>query len=469
MGPRKKVDVAKIPAWSHVEILPPYKVTVREELPRGRRLYLWWRAGGNWKKRALSEERIHGRLLRNERGEIDADILRWAIEQAKRKCLELAGDPSAVTLGATTEVARPLTIGETKAVLVDPDHGPYPHDSAYRRELLRELAYAERAWGKDTAWAAIDDDALMRLWRRRLTELVESGKTGVRGTEVTMQRILTIAAVLRQKRRIPLSAALAPEDWRDQVVRYWKGLTHSARDPQPRRPRHTQEELRKILKASAEVDPRLELLLALGAELRLGQVRRCMRSDLDLAAGTLTVPGSGDKRGTTMDLTPGQRAIAVRELAGTLAPLEARYQAGELQDYPLFPAGRLMRWRQSKGSVLGPGMRLTRPVSREWVIKNFHLAEDKAEVKRISGRAAYGLRRVAVDEVITAGLSLSGLQAHGGWTNVKIPMDIYREQENRAGRAEAARHRAELRGEQAEAPATETADQQEGDEEGSAS
>jgi len=58
------------------------------------------------------------------------------------------------------------------------------------------------------------------------------------------------------------------------------------------------------------------LLLALGAELRLGQVVRARRSDLDLIAETFKVLRRGKKRGTVAHLTVGQ--LAAKRIRGRI-------------------------------------------------------------------------------------------------------------------------------------------------------
>jgi hypothetical protein len=49
--------------------------------------------------------------------------------------------------------------------------------------------------------------------------------------------------------------------------------------------------------------------MALGAELRLGQVIRCRRPDLSLEHATLTVRGKGHKKGAVEHLTAGQMRV----------------------------------------------------------------------------------------------------------------------------------------------------------------
>lgn len=445
-GPRT-IDLATEPPWTHTETHPGgIKVVVEEWLPRRRRLYLRWREDGNWRKQALGEERQFGRCLRDDRGYVDENVAMWAVTQAKRKCLELAGDPSAAQHAAASSRPAVLTLGGTKAVLTDANTGPYPHDTSYRRELLRALAYAIRVWGSERTWVSVDTDALTLLWRQRVRELHAKGTVGIRGTEVTMQRVMTIASQLHLKGhlRSPLTMG---RTWKQSLRDYWRGLTGAERDPEPHRPRHTEAELRRILTASEGVDPRMHLLLVLGAELRLGQVRRSMRRDLDLEQGTLAIAGRGKKKGAVIDLTAGQLSVVTAVLeTGYLADLETRYQVGDLPDFPLFLGGHFLGRKAGHWRV-GKGAKLTRPVSREWVHENFHAAERAAKVPVIRLRGAYGLRRVAVDAALNEGISEAGLQAAGGWSDVKIPHSVYRDNENKAGRAEAAKVRAKVRGE----------------------
>lgn len=102
------------------------------------------------------------------------------------------------------------------------------------------------------------------------------------------------------------------------------------------------------------IDPRTELAVELGAELRLGQVLRAMRSDFDPTStalapyGKLRVRGRGKKAGETVVLTAEQRAALDRSLAGYLSELEAQYDPEHKKtDYCLFVAGVLAGGRQS--------------------------------------------------------------------------------------------------------------------------
>ena len=79
----------------------------------------------------------------------------------------------------------------------------------------------------------------------------------------------------------------------------------------------------------------------------------------------------------------------------------------------------------------------------------FHDAERKAEVPVIKGRAAYGLRRAAVDAAKAAKISREGMQEHGGWVDNQMPDRIYADQEREYAREEARDVRAKIRGEEA--------------------
>jgi hypothetical protein len=99
----------------------------------------------------------------------------------------------------------------------------------------------------------------------------------------------------------------------------------------------------KLLEVSWSVDPRLGLVLALGIELRGGQVVRGLSSDLDLEKDRLMIYGAGKKKGTLVKLTKGQRAAVDRAMhpeTGYLRELEAAYQAKSIADYTLIPAGQ---------------------------------------------------------------------------------------------------------------------------------
>jgi hypothetical protein len=257
-------------AWTDVVGVGHGRVVVYEDLARDRAVTLrWWRPlKKNW-GRKTTELRIE----RDRRGEPTKASLAAAIGAATLKSAELLKGVGEKVTDAPT---APLTIGETRKALTDPDTGKYPHETPLRREVLRALDYAEVVWGKETPWLSIDDTAWTKLLRRRLESLLKQEKKGVRTTEITISRLATVTTWLRRVKKIPREAGLPPEDWREQLLEHWRGVTKSTRNPEPSRPRHTLDEMRKILGIASVIDPRLDLLLKLGAEYRLGQVVRSL-------------------------------------------------------------------------------------------------------------------------------------------------------------------------------------------------
>ena len=400
-------------AWRWAVGTGAAKVVALELVERGNGLYLRWREAGNWRKESLRE------CARTASGRLITAACDRAKAAARRKHRELMA-ALAAPLPAPDPLPVELTVADTLAVACDPRRGRWSLATAHGREVARSLALASAHWGQGQAWGSLTRADWRSLWRWRLEALRASGHGGFRGAELVVQRVATVA------------------DW---LVEDYERLAGAP--PEARRARHTLEELRRILEEAEGGDPRFALLLALGAELRLGQVVRCRRADLDLEAGTLRVRGRGRKGGVVVALTPGQQEAAARALGGYLAALE---RAGG--DYPLFPAGQLRGGRSGAGRVL-ERHRAAGPVGRRWMLAQFRLAEARAGVAHVRGRAAYGVRRAAVDAVKALGISREGLAAHGGWTDTQVPDRIYAEQGAAYAREEAARLRAVLRGESA--------------------
>lgn len=410
---------------------------VIEEMP-GRPGYVVMRrrSVGTWDKKSL------GRIpLRDERGA----ILESAIVTAKVEAAKWYQTITGRTPDVPTDEPQSYTVGETWTLISDPQTGKYPHRSPFRDELERALTYAGIAWGAETPWTAIDSDRWTLLMRKRLGEQVKQGRTGLRSTEITVSRILTAVNWLKKKKKIVMDAALIDAEWRDEMRQYWKGLTGEASVPDPNRPRHSDEEARALIAVSWAVDPRFGLMMALGAELRLGQVARAKRSDLDLTANTFTVKGSGDKKGETIDLTPGQSIAVQRAMEGYLRDVSA-HSARTKTDYYLFPVGRLLG--KKAGDPLASLEQAFADHVNENTIRDWYWAAEKlAGIPRVKGRGVYGVRRAAVDHALGKKVSQQGLKSLGGWSSDEMPRRVYADQANIAGRKEAATARASFRGE----------------------
>lgn len=436
VSPRGKRKLAAPEAFTMTLELGQFPITVEEK--KGRPGYVVMRCFRAGKQTLKAIGRM---AVRDDRGAVLPEAVSVAKDKATAWYRQLTGaEPTAAKAPAL------FTIGDTWAAISDPETGKYPHRSGFRDELQRALEYAGIIWGTATAWTAITSDSWTRLIRRRLTEQVKQNRTGLRSTEITVSRLLTAANWLRKKKRIPLEAAIIDSEWRDEMEAFWMGLTKQKSVPDPHRPRHTDAEVRAILEKSWARDPRFGFMMALGAELRLGQVARAKRSDLDMDANTFTVRGSGDKKGETIELTDGQQSAAERALDGYLRKAEALYEGTPETDYYLFPAAYLsgVNTREPFMSVkLARASHVAENTIRHW----YRDTETMAGVRHIQGRGAYGVRRRAVDSALEQDISEHGLKSLGGWSSGDMPRKVYADKANKAGRSEAAKVRAAFRGE----------------------
>lgn len=449
--------------WEEPLSLPPRKGYVYERSDREGALHVreWQPEKGAWRKASLKgslfddlDRRLTGRAL--------AERKQWARVEARRILQQWDAAASGEPESAAAARARRLTLGETRAVITAPDTGKYPADSHHRREVLRALDYAVSVWGPDREWSGIGKADLRQLGRRRVEQLRAAEEAGYRGAEITVARVLAIAAWLRDEGLIDERACLAPTHWKRELHAFWQEKA-GGRAYVPERPRYTLEESRAVLAAAPAIDPRLGLLLAVGAELRAGQVERCRRTDLACdEAGRpwrLTVPGRGKKGGAVVEFTDGQRAVVAAALgSGYLRHLEVAFRAGAIADYLLFPSGQLRGGRKGEDPVAVVAThRVDRQLAKRTLLDWFHLAETRAKVTPVPGGAFYRLRRAAVDFALAADVSRHGLMSLGGWADTQVPERIYADQEAVLHRGEATTLRGAFRGEVAAAPPAEPA------------
>ncbi len=356
---------------------------------------------------------------------------------------------------------RALLLGQTEKLVFDPDTGKYPlspdqEPTQHQAEVRAAIRYAVSVLGKDQTWNAMDRTTLRTVWRNRLRGLVKAGHTGVRGAEITLSRLLTVVRWLQDEGKIAMEAAQPGRGWRREIASDWKQITGAKSDPEVLRPRHTVEEMRKIIEQSRYVDPRAHLLLVLGAELRLGMVARLQRSQVNLLENTISIPSSGQKRGVKLYLTPGQGHHLAEDLQdGYLRRLERLYSAGDIDDYHLFPAGRLVRFEAGRlirfegagGPVAGLWNNDLGHVSRSTMQWWFRFAERLAGVPHRRGRGAYGLRRGSVDGAKDRSIDRDALKEFGGWTDTQMPDMVYASQEQAEAGKRARDIRSKIRGE----------------------
>jgi hypothetical protein len=252
----------------------------------------------------------------------------------------------------------------------------------------------------------------------------DTGRSGPRHAEVVVSTLYSVAAWLRDNEHLASDVARPPSGWRKQLREEWADALD--RDLTPARPRHTPEEMALLFRYLVRAEPRLQLALELGAELRLGQILRLQRTDVDIdragngpasdALGVITVRGRGKKHGETVVLTPEQRAALDGAWNGVLRDFEQAFRARQIDTYPLFPGGKLRC-----------GVAAIRASPKRWnartALDAFHALETISGVTSVPGRGWYGLRRTTTDlapEFTTDDRVLDRVGGHGRETREEI-------------------------------------------------
>ena len=195
------------------------------------------------------------------------------------------------------------------------------------------------------------------------------------------------------------------------------------------------------------IDPRQRLALELGAALRLGQVYRTCRSQVDMekfffildeedaapkAVGIVDVQGRGNKWSPGIALNGVSRRALEDAFSGYLSEFEALFQAGEIQDYPLCPAGRLHQGI-AKPSGKHALQSVTTDAGRGW----FRDLEATAGVEQVPGRVWYGLRRILMDTAPKYTGNEMTLNTMAG-TSTEMRNSVYQDQESLEAKVDAA-------------------------------
>lgn len=178
------------------------------------------------------------------------------------------------------------------------------------------------------------------------------------------------------------------------------------------------------------IDPRIDLAVNLGGELRIGQVIACMRSALHLEAiehapfGMLLIQGTEQKPSENLVLSQYERDAVDHALATYLCEFEATYDAKRLStDYPLFPSGTLRQGiaraastRRQSYTTATEKTRNGKQLTRDAALKMYREIERAAGVELIAGRAWYGLRRGTTDVAPSLTADRRTLNRLGGWS-----------------------------------------------------
>lgn len=456
--------MSKEKRWS--KSFGPYGRTIRvAEREPGGVLYLHWiDKSGKQRKRSLGHRD-------RERGEREAAYLSERLAREMEMLSQPNGTalPRSITVGevaglvtpplmagvtatesvaiqadvtsSAEQVTKPLTISEGIELAFDSDHGHFPTESRHKRESRRALDRLAARLPDDLTWEKLDLDQVTAQIRKAARASVDG--SGYRATELTWEMMYTVAQWLRDRKHIPLTAAVPRLKWKENLKREWEAIT--GHKVEPYQPRYTEEEAARLLAAAHKVDPRLELLLEIGVELRCGQVLRCRRSDLELEGGgfglgRVQVHGKGRKAGEVVDLHPEARECIDFALSeGYLADAEAAYREGKIKDYFLFPGGRLRRGRARVDNAAK--LHIHRRTLNDWIRE----LEVIAGVEYVPRRALYGLRRFATDLAEDFEKDDRVLNLLSGHLDSKTRRRIYQQRDRDKLRARAAITRRQMR------------------------
>ncbi len=390
--------------------------------------------------------------VRNAKGAIEQKLVRVVLRRIEQLADQLF-------FGEAPSGAKPreMTLSEGFDRVLDFDVGKYPTKTRRWDEVARAARRLCVLLGKQKPWTEVGPGDVRGIWRRLAKEYMRGNpsqpRCGARQAEVTVDALYATAAWLRDEGLLPADTLLPTTKWRSRLKSDWKEIVGES--VEPRRPRHTQEEMRRLFEnmRRPEVDPRFALAFDVGGEQRLGQVLRCKRSQLDLTPvdvsqisvlepgqlGSLKVEGSGQKRASIIFLTSEQRLAVESALSGYLADYETAFIRGEVDDYPVFPSGRLKAGR----AKLSPA---PQALTRDAALKMFRRLEEVAGVSRIKDRGWYGVRRVATDvaeDLVRDERVLNSLTGHRDSTTRRM---IYQDHERKEVLVEAAKVRRAIRG-----------------------
>lgn len=359
----------------------------------------------------------------------------------------------------------PLTLREGFDLAIAVPTGLYVVDSEHLRDMRRAARdvvaiIGRTARGEPRTWDSLNHAAARELWLGLAKRYKAEQLGGPTWTERCVVALLQVSQWLVAEERVSRGLVMKKQ-WRDQMRREWEQFTGTRITKST--PRHSEDEIRRLFAALGhpDVDPRIALALELGAEARLGQVRRLMRSHVDLSEigafdlGRVVVHGSGKKLGVVRDLTPEERQAIDRALSSYLRELEDAYQDGLREDYPMFPAGRLCYdIPPSRIPRRKPGHTPTRrarlsvadtPMDDRTLNDHFHALERIAKVDVIAGRGWYGIRRRATDVYEDYEKDERVLNDQTGHKKSETRREVYQEREREVIRARSAETRRNVR------------------------
>lgn len=384
------------------------KLSIKER--KGRfGLYIFW-----WEGKRRRHYRLHGiDTVHRPDGRIDPAAVVRASALAMHQYAAITGAEDGMGSEALVIDPSRLTLREGFQLVLRVPGGKYPTTTPQWKDMDRASGRVTGILGGHRVWSELRSKDYTAVWRSMAQNTQDTG-LGPRMAEQTIQ-LLQAASNWLHRNDYTTRAPQAPKGWRQELKKDWTELTGDSEEAiQPSRPRYTAEETKKIFSVLPEADPRIRLAIEIGAEYRMGQVLRVRRSGIELGeAGETTllrIPGAGRKPGAKIALTQTQDDTLRDAIgaSGHLADLEEAYRGGEISDYPLFPAGELV-----KGRIAWDGKTL---MNRRTALAQFYAVEKAAGVEPIDGRGWYGLRRGFSDLTRVETTDERVRDAAGGWT-----------------------------------------------------
>jgi hypothetical protein len=473
--------------WTYTVGERPHTLVAEERKDRGHEVYLRWQEPHPEEKgKYITRRPKTGLFIRDDRGRIAGWRKKSVIEAADRAQALLAAGLDPRDWGKperdTRRVPRTLLEGFREA-LPDPDtrtHVGTLHPVRDEYALHRTLGarHVMIHLGEHAEWANLRPNDWVNLWRGMAHAYAAGTGPGYRTLLRAIDALTATWEHLLEQYGDDFPAMRRASDVRRRIRRDWLSITgedvSEVAEERRRVRRYSAEQVRSIfsnLHESAEMevlrgrganrrpvlevrplcDPRVAMVVEIGAELRPGQVLRAMRSHLDLApVGAFRQGrfhgaklGRGEKRGQDLDLHPETRARIDYALeVGYLSELEAAYQRGEIEDYPLYPSGKLVDGRVPLERVKRYP---TRHLHRTNATKMWHAYTERIGVPYLEGRALYGLQRVLTDTAADESSDDRVLNALTGHKDSSTRKKFYMDMEREEDRAEAAVVRRRMR------------------------
>lgn len=262
-----------------------------------------------------------------------------------------AHDPKSLDESVRRELAREVDARQKEKPLAE---STQPLIRALRKELQSACSAERRAeverWIQQLALKKRGSEGKRTRVVKvaRPTPLTKDGG-GPRWTETCVNTVFRVASWLRKQRLLSPFVLLPPVGWRATLRSDWQKWTgrEVAGKYETEGEMYTFDEYSRMLKNRHLADPRLAMLLVFAVGYRAEQVARLRWSNLRFGVGDgnqcqVVVPGSGRKRGEQRLLSAlGREVLNVATGKGHLRELEAARARGKIDDYPLFPGGKL--------------------------------------------------------------------------------------------------------------------------------